>query len=234
MVGAFEKYPQVGVVMAPMDLVDENDTRIFPKFYFVRTMEYRYRYQVGDALIDRKRILKDFLTRDYPCTVPSGILFRSEPLKKMLPFDPALDFAGDLDICMQIAADYDFYYIDQVLSSWRLTPSCHTATLHQSGLKLEVFYMITKRCLDLEPVKKMFAGEWNKLVRDSYCFCDFRALMLNGMAAVRARSPRLLFQTISRVMREDKHRTNLFRMPFYALKELFVSVFPRKLPPARE
>src|SRR5262249_42738877 len=88
MVAAFEKYPQVGVVMAPMDLVDENDTRIFPKFYFVRTMEYRYRYQVGDELINRKRILKDFLTRDYPCTVPSGIMFLAVPLKKMLPFDP--------------------------------------------------------------------------------------------------------------------------------------------------
>ena len=103
MVAAFEKYPEVGIVMAPMELIDENDKRIFPKFYFVRTMQYRYRYQVGDGLIERKRLLKDFLTRDYPCTVPSGIMYRAEPIKKMLPFDPALAFAGDLDICMQIA-----------------------------------------------------------------------------------------------------------------------------------
>ena len=80
----------------------------------------------------------------------------------------------------------------------------------------------------------MFAEQWNEIERDSYLFCDFRALMLNGMAAVRARSPRLLFRTISRVMHEDKHWTNLFRVLFFAGKEVFVSVFPKNLPPARE
>ncbi len=234
MVGAFEKYPKVGIAMAPMELIDKDDRRIFPKFYFVRTMDYRYRYQVGDGLIDRKRLLKDFLTRDYPCTVPSGIMYRAELIREMLPFDPALDFAGDLDVCMRIAASNDFFYIDQVLSAWRFVPASETATMHRSGSKIEVFYEITRRCLARDPVKKMFAGEWAKLVRDSYLFCDFRSLMLNGMAAVRARSPRLLFQTISHVFREDKHWTNLFRVPIFAMKEVFVSVFPRKLPPARE
>ena len=43
-------------------------------------MHYRYRYQVGDGLIDRSRILKDFLTRDYPCTsVPSGVVCHRRP-----------------------------------------------------------------------------------------------------------------------------------------------------------
>ena len=36
MVEAFEKNPTVGIVMAPMALVDEDDRRIFPYFYFVR------------------------------------------------------------------------------------------------------------------------------------------------------------------------------------------------------
>lgn len=234
MVDAFERNPSVGIVTAPMDLIGADDERIFPKFYFVRTMQYRYRYQVGDGLIDRKRLLKDFLTRDYPCTVPSGIMFRGEVLRRFRPFSEEANFAGDLDMCMRIAAHHDFYYIDETLSSWRLMPTCHTARLHKAGLKAQVFYFVTNRCLAEEPVKKLFGDEWPTLVRKSMLFCDFRSLMLNGMAAVRARSPRILYETIQVIWREDKHRLNVLRLPIAAAKEVLVSIFPPKLPPARE
>ena len=234
MVDAFEKNPSVGVVMAPMELIDENDRRIYPKFYVFRTMEYRYRYQVGDGLIDRKRLLRDFLTRDYPCCVPSGILFRAEALRPTLPFVEEADFAGDLNTCMKIAPHWDFYYIDEVLSSWRFIPEGHTVRQHQKGFKIEAWYYITRKCLDNKAVQEMFRDEWDKLVRDSLYFCSCRAALLNGLAAVRARSPKMLMRTIQTVRKEDPYWTNFLRLPLFAIREIAASLFPPKLPPARQ
>jgi glycosyltransferase involved in cell wall biosynthesis len=235
MVDAFEKNPTVGVVMAPMALIDENDRRIFPKFYVIRTKVYRYRYQVGDGLVGRKRVLRDFLTGpEYPCCVPSGILYRAEALRATLPFDAEAGFAGDVDTCMKIAPDWDFYYIDEVLSAWRYMPAGHTATLHKEGLKIEVWYYITRRCLNNKVVREMFRDEWDKLVRDSLYFCTCRAALLNGLAAVRARSPKLLLETIKTIRREDPYWVNLLRLPSFAIRETAASLFPPKLPPARE
>ena len=233
MVKAFEKNPSVGVVMAPMELIDADDKRIFPKFYLFRTMDYRYRYRVGDALVERKQILRDFLTRDYPCCVPSGIMYRMEALRLGWPFGVEADFAGDLLLCMQIAVKWDYYYIDQSLSSWRFIPVGHTASLHSSGLKTSVFYLVTRQILDDKTVKEMFADEWKKFERDSIFFCSCRAL-INGVAAIKSRSPRLFWATIRNIMREDGHLLNLLRLPFWAFGQVWISVFPKKLPAPRE
>jgi glycosyltransferase involved in cell wall biosynthesis len=235
MVDAFEKNPTVGLVMAPMELIDENDRRIFPKFYLFRTMVYRYRCQVGDGLIERKRVLRDFLTGpEYPCCVPSGVLYRAEAVRPTLPFDVKADFAGDVDLCMKIAPDWDYYYIDEVLSSWRFIPEGHTVRQHQAGFNIEAWYYITRRCLNNKTVQEMFRDEWDKLVRDSLFFCSCRAVMLNGLAAARARHPKLLLQTIKTVRKEDPHWINLLRLPFFAIREIAASLFPPKQPPARE
>jgi glycosyltransferase involved in cell wall biosynthesis len=237
MVNVFERNPTVGVVMAPMDLIDENDRRIFPKFYLIHTMKYRYRYQVGDGLIERKRLLRDFLTGqagDYPCCVPTGILYRAEALRPALPFDAEAKFAGDLDLCMKIAPYWDFYYIDQVLSSWRYTPDNHTARLHKQGLPIEAFYYVTRRCLGNKTVQEMFRDEWDKLSRDSLLFCSWRGAVLNGLAAVRAGSLKRLLETIQTIWKEDSYRTNLLRLPIWATRQVLLSLFPLNLPPARE
>lgn len=233
MVKALEENPTVGLVMAPMDLIDENDKRIFPKFYVFRRMHHRYRYQIGDGFIPRRRVLKDFLTRDYPCTVPSGLMYRAETWKMAGPFSSEADFAGDLAMCMRFAADWDFYYIDEVLSSWRFTASCHTATLHQTGLKIGVFYWVTRQSLNNPTVQKMFAGEWNKIVRDSLFFCDCRAL-LNAAAGVRSRDFGLIWGTVKTIFHEDKNPINWLRLPIFVFREIFVSIFPRHWPPPRE
>jgi glycosyltransferase involved in cell wall biosynthesis len=237
MVDAFEKNPSVGIVMAPMDLIDENDTRIFPKFYLIHTMRYRYRYQLGDAVIERKRVLRDFLTGqagDYPCCVPSGMIYRHEVLQPALPIVKEANFAGDLDLCMQIAPNWDFYYIDQVLSSWRYTPTNHTARLHKEGLPIEAFYFVTRRCLGNKTVQAIFRDEWEKLERDSMLFCSWRGAVLNGLAALRARNLKLLLSTFKTIWKEDPYRTNLLRLPIWAIRQLVNSFFPPKLPPARE
>jgi GT2 family glycosyltransferase len=233
-VAAMDKYPSVGIVMAPMDLIDEAGKRIFPRFYFFRTMHHRYRYRVGDALVDRKTILRDFLTRDYPCCVPSGILFRREFFDRHGFNDPATDFAGDLDLCMRAALHYDFYYVDQVLSSWRYFQKNHTATLHKKGLPVHVFYYITRKILNDPQTRRLFAGEdWDGLVRRSHHFCSCRAL-LNVMAGIRARSPKLIADTFRLVLREDPYWRNRATLPLWALREIGSSFLPPAWPPPAE
>jgi hypothetical protein len=80
----------------------------------------------------------------------------------------------------------------------------------------------------------MFRDEWDKLVRDSLYFCTCRAALLNGLVAVRKRSPKLLLETLQTILREDPYRINLLRLPFFAIREIVASLFPPKLPPARE
>ncbi len=233
MVQCLEENPSAAIAMAPMDLIDENDKRIFPRFYVFRRMHYRYRYQAGDGLIGKRRILKDFLTRDYPCTVPSGIMFRFEALRQVGEFSDKYQFAGDLEMCMRLAAEWDFYYIDEVLSSWRFMPSCHTASLHQTGLQISDFYTITRASLANPSVKKMFAAEWDQTVRDSIFFCSCRAL-LNGLAGIRSRDPKLILGTVKTILQEDKHVRNWFRLPLFVVSQILVSVFPRHTPPPRQ
>jgi glycosyltransferase involved in cell wall biosynthesis len=232
MVKALEENPSAGIAMAPMDLIDESDRRIFPTFYVFRKMHYRYRYQVGDGLIDRRRILKDFLTCDYPCTVPTGLMYRAEALRRAGPIHAEADFAGDLEMCMRVAPEWDFYYIDEVLSSWRFMPVCHTATLHQTGLKIIVFYNITRDCLANKQVQEFFKDDWEKTVRDSLFFCSCRAL-LNGLAGLRARDPKLILGTIKTILREDQP-INWLRLPLFVTHQIWISIFPRTLPPPRE
>jgi glycosyltransferase involved in cell wall biosynthesis len=236
MVKALEENPTTGIAMAPMELIDETDRRIFPKFYSFRTMEYRYRYQVGDGLIERRRILQDFLAGarrgDYPCTVPSGLMFRAEALRRAGPFSEEADFAGDLEMCMKIATAWDFYYIDEVLSSWRLMAVCHTASLHRQGLKIVVCYNLTRASLADPRGKQFFEEDWKKMVRDSVYFCSCRAL-LNGQAGLRARDAKLVFGTITTILREDPYPINWLRLPLFVIHQIWISIFPRPLPPAR-
>jgi hypothetical protein len=158
-------------------------------------------------------------------------MFRGEPLRRSGGFSPDYQFAGDLELCMRLAADWDFYYIDEVLSSWRFMSSCHTATLHQTGLNIGEFYAITHKSLDNESVKKMFGDEWEKINRDSMFFCSCRAL-LNGLAGLRSRRPKLIFDTIKTIVRKDAG--NFLRLPLFVVKQIWVSIFPPKLPPPRQ
>ena len=232
-VAVLEKHPSAGVAMAPMDLIDSCGRHIIPRFYVFRAMDYRYRYRVGDGLVDRKTILHDFLVRDYPCCVPSGVLFRRELYRCVGDFDPLTDFAGDLDLCMRAALRYDFYYIDQVLSSWRYFPLNHTATLHRSGLPIHVFYYITRKILNDPITRELLAGEdWTRLKRDSIFFCTCRAL-LNLQAAWNQRSLRLVGRTLALIWREDPYRINLLRLPLFVIREIWASLFGPKLPPPR-
>lgn len=234
MVDALEKNPGAGVAMAPMDLIDIDDRRIYPHFYIFRKMTYRYRYRAGDGLIDRREMMREYLTHDYPCCVPSAIMLRTEIFKRIGMLDPEADFALDLDLCMRIAVEYDFYYIDQVLSSFRYVPIGLTAAFHQTGFKITTFYYITRKILADKRVEKFFpAEEWPKIVRDSIFFCSCRCL-LNAIAGLRARNLKLIRATFKTIFEEDRYWWNQLRLPWFMFREVWVSIFPPKLPPARE
>jgi hypothetical protein len=64
-------------------------------------------------------------------------------------------------------------------------------------------------------------------------FCSCRAL-LNVQASIHSRNLRLIFSTIKTIMREDKYAFNWLRLPVFVVREIFVSIFPRHDPPARE
>jgi len=165
MLAAFAAHPSVGIVMAPMELIDPDDRRIFPRFYLFRKMHYRYRFQVGDGLVGGVRVLREFLVHDYPCCVPSGLMYRAEAFRQAGGFDTKSGFALDVDLAMRIAARHDFYYIDQVLSSFRYTPISLTAAMHSGGSDVAVFYYITHKTLDDAEAMKLFPaseqGNWS-------------------------------------------------------------------------
>jgi glycosyltransferase involved in cell wall biosynthesis len=235
MLEVFRKHPSVGVVMAPMDLIDSNDRRIFPKFYLVRKMYYRYRYQVGDGLVDRATVLREFLTHDYPCCVPSGIMYRTEAVKLAGGFDTKSDFALDLDLDMRIAIYFDFYYIDQVLSSFRYSPVSLTAEMHSAGSNVAAFYYITRKILADPKAMGLFSAKHHKkLRRDSIFFCSCRALMLNGHAGVRARKWSIIRDAIRLVRREDPYLWNKLRLPWFVFREVFRSYAPPAKPLPKE
>jgi len=234
MVGPFESHPSVGVVMAPMAIIDEEDRRIFPYFYVFRKMYYRYRFQVGDGLVERRKVLKDFLTRDYPCCVPSGIMYRAEALQKAGSFDPKSDFAVDLDICMRIAVCYDFYYVDEVLSAWRYMPSCATAAYAQKGFNIAAFYYITRKLLANEDAMNLFPrSERPRIIRESIYFCSCRAL-LNVLAGFRARSWSTISETFRLIWREDPYLANKLKLPWFVVRDILASFIPPAKPLPKE
>ncbi len=233
-VNAFERHPTVGVVMAPMAMIDEDDRRIFPYFYIFRKMYYRYRFQVGDGLVERRKVLENFLAHDYPCCVPSGIMYRTEALAKVGPLDPKCGFAVDLDLCMRIAVHYDFYYIDQVLSAWRFMPANETATSHVTGFNIVSFYYITRKILADPNAMNLFPkAEWARLARESIYFCSCRCL-LNLLAGIRGRSWATIADMFRVVWREDPYFTNKLRLPLFILRQILISFIPPGKPLPKE
>ena len=235
MLAAFARHPSAGVVMAPMELIDSDDRRIFPRFYLVRKMHYRYRFQVGDGLIPGAKVLKEFLVHDYPCCVPSGLMYRADAVRQEGGFDTRSGFALDVDLAMRLAAHHDFYYIDQVLSSFRYTPISLTAAMHSGGSDVAVFYYITRKTLgDAEAMKLFPPSEQGKLERDSLFFCSCRALALNGLAGVRARNGKIIVQTLGLIFREDPSWWNKIRLPWFLAREICLSFVPPAKPLPRE
>lgn len=215
MVRAFESNPTAGLVMAPLKIIDENGTLIKPKFYFIREMAHLYRYQNHSSLINKTKIMEAFLTKEYPCCVPAGIMFRRSLYSKSKTPDERFGYIGDVDICMQFAEKMDFYYIDEFLAYWRFTPSSETVkVLHKKGIEADIFYKLTKKYLS-----------YTNAPQKAYLFASKRTV-INIIAGLRSGNLPLIIETIKTILYNDPYILNKLYLPFDILFEVLKSFIP--------
>jgi len=212
MVNILDEYPSVGVVMAPLKIIDGNDNPAIPYFYFFRRMKYLYKYKNKDTYVKQSEAMNDYLTNMYPCAVPTGFMFRRNLYQDP---DPKFQFIGDIDLCMNFATKTDFYYIDEFLSAWRYSPSSETvAVLHSKGSDSDVFYRITKKYLKFaESPQKAF-------------FFASKRTTLNIIAGIRSKNPKLIIETIKTILYNDPYILNKLYLPFDILFEVLKSFIP--------
>lgn len=215
MVEVFERHPEVGVVMAPLKIIDTEGNKITPHFYFVRQMHSLYRYKNKNMLIPKAQIMEDFLTKVYPCCVPTGYMFRKSLYDKLGKPDEQFGYIGDVELCMNFATQQDFYYIDEYLSSWRYSPTSETVSiLHKKGTVLNIFYRVTHKYLP-----------YTDNIQNAYFFASKRTI-INIIAGIRSRNLPLIIETIKTILYNDPYILNKLYLPFDILFEVLKSFIP--------
>lgn len=224
MVDKFEEMDRVGVVMAPMFIIDDSDARINYRAYLIKKFSLIYEFQKKSGLIPGKQILKEFLTKSYPCCVPSGIMYRKSCFDELGSIDVNMKFAVDVEICARFATAYDFYYINKPLSEWRFSNLSHTVVnLHQKGQDTEIYYELTKKLINNSIVENVFQGEsYEQIRKDAYFFSSKRAV-LSIIAGMRSKNLALITQTIGIMRKNDPYPSNLLKLPFNLLAEVFMA-----------
>lgn len=220
MVSAMEENPSVGVVMAPLYVINDKSERISFRAYLLKRVDTLYQYQSQSGLISGKKILIDFMTRAYPCCVPSGVLYRKECFNLLGGIDTAINFC-DVDIAARFATKYDFYYINKPLSCWRYSQLSFTVTnIHKNGESTEEYYYLTKKFIEDPLVRILFtAREMQSLEVKSYFFASKRA-MLSILAGIQGGSPSLVWQTLKLMWKNDPHKRNFALLPFNLFREV--------------
>lgn len=226
MVTALEKNISTGIAIAPLDIIDENGKKVQPRFNLIRKMRELYRYQNHSKLFKNTIILKDFLTRTYPCCVPTGIMIRKKCIDELGNFDEDFNYIGDLEFCIRMSTKYDFYYIDEKLSAWRYTSTSETVNiLHTQTIDPIYFYrLIDKFYYQLNVARLFPKKEQKKIIKDAYIFASKRA-MLNSITAVKSLNIKLLISTIKTVYKSDPFVINRIKLPFSLLKEAMLALY---------
>lgn len=226
MINVMEKNNNVGIVCAPLRIIDQKGKIITPKFYLVKKMRDLYRYQTHDAFISRRDALLNYLTTLYPCCVPTGIMYRKECFDRLGTFDKEFQYITDVEFCMRIATQYDFYYIDEYLSYWRYSPSSETvAILHKEGINATIFYELTKKYLRDKQIMNAFPKEqWKKIIKDSFFFASKRTT-LNIVAGFKSKNIYMVFTAIKIIKKNDPYITNKIKLPFVLLGEVIFALF---------
>ena len=213
MVEILENYPKVGVVMAPLDIIDAQGNTEQPTFYMFKKMKYLYKYQNKDLFVPKEKILNDFLTTIYPCCVPTGIMFRKSLFQIIQGFDQQFKLIGDVDLCMNFATKMDFFYINEFLSSWRYTQSSETVSIvHKKGIELDIFYKLMQKYISYAPSEKK-----------AYFFASKRTA-LNILAGIRSKNSTLVFETLRTILYNDPYTFNKVALPFNLLFEVIKSL----------
>ena len=214
MVQVLEQYPKVGVVMAPLKIIDEKGMSIQPRFYFFRKMKYLYKYLNQDSYIKKEKIMNDFLTTIYPCCVPTGIMFRKSLFHSVKGFDKTFKEISDLELCMNFATKMDFYYINEFLSFWRYSHfSATISVVHKIGIELDIYYKL---------VHKYFL--YTTSHQKAYFFASKRTV-LNVLAGVRSKNPTLVFETLRTILYNDPYVLNKIILPFNLFFVFIKSLF---------
>lgn len=221
MVEVFRVHPRVGVVMAPLRIIDEEGRPAAPRFYLIekKTVLYRYRHQ--DSLVSGRKILADFLMKTYPCCVPSGIMYRKACFDTLGLPNPRYGFAGDVGICMRFAREWDFFYIATPLSRWRYNKTSDTVNLHRRGIDVGVFYTITDDYVR-DPHVVAMLGE-PRLAQRSYLFATKRSL-LGIIAGIASGNPRMIGATLATMWRRDPYKVNFLLLPFALLRDILRAI----------
>lgn len=226
MVRILNTNPEIGVVMAPLDIIDKKGKPTIPTFYLIRKMHNLYRYLDHNTPVKKEVIMKDFLTRIYPCCVPTGILFRKSLYDKIGGFDKKYRYICDLDLCMNFATKMDFYYIDEFLSSWRYSDSSETmAILHKKGTNQKLFYQLAKKYLNYPTVKQIFSlSENDRIKQEAYLFASKRTL-LNALAGIKSHNLKQIGNTIKTIYQSDPYLLNKIKLPGILLYEIIRPLF---------
>lgn len=210
MMKVMEKHNGVGLVMSPLEIIDNEGKVIEPKFYFFRKMKLLYKYANASQRFDKNIIMREFLTRVYPCCVPSGIMIRRSIFTRIGGFDKKFNYIADVDLCMAYAKVADFYYIDKILSSWRYTQTSETINiLHNKGIELDIFYRLSKKY-----------NSDRKLSSEEAFFASKRTI-INALAGIKSRNFKLIIKTFASILYNDKYLSNLIKLPFDLLSEVF-------------
>lgn len=224
MVQALESNPSAGVVMAPMKIINDQDNQINYRAYLIKKLPLLYRYRKRSQIIPRNKIIRDFLTSQYPCCVPSGIMYRKECFEILGSLDLDMKFAVDVEICARFATKYDFFYIDEPLSAWRYSKVSHTVVnLHQKGQDTHIYYELTKKLIANPQIAAMFSvSEYEALKKNAYFFSSKRAV-ISIIAGIRSGNFELVVQTLNIMRANDPYRSNLFLLPFNLAKEIILA-----------
>lgn len=224
MVGIMESQKSVGVVMAPLKIINFDGKQIAQRAYLIKKRRLLYRYKKSSQLLPKKLVLIDFMTKQYPCCVPSGLMYRNEGIKHLGSIDVEMKFIGDVEICARFATTYDFYYIDKPLSSWRYSELSYTVVnLHQQGESTEIYYRLTEKLLANPSLRNIFSEkEFSKIQKKAYFFSTKRA-MISVIAGIRTKNISLVLQTFKIIKKNDPYKSNLVLLPFNLAGEMMIA-----------
>jgi glycosyltransferase involved in cell wall biosynthesis len=213
MVAVLETHPEVGVVSAPLEIIDEGDHPASPRFYLVRRVSQLYRYAWKDQVLPRAGVMRDFLTHYYPCCAPSGLMFRAEGFEKLGAFDPEAGAILDLEMCLRFSLEYNFYFIAEPLACWRCSMGSDTVIKQKNGQDLTRFYYLVRKYLqEIETRGLLSSSDLAALRPAAFRFASKRCA-LNVISAWQSGNFCLAVEAWKTLRREDPYPGHAWSVP---------------------
>jgi glycosyltransferase involved in cell wall biosynthesis len=163
MVEVMENNPNVGLCACAFDFIDENNKIIKTRKIF------------KEGSYDGLKIIKYTMKRRNKIGCPTNIIFRTSFFKeKNEQFVDNEIIVTDWDMWIRILKKSNFYYIRQILSSFRLYKNSGTGINKYKKIWYEQFFLIKKRYIYKDcDTKKLFSNfdlKYVKIYNFTYCF----------------------------------------------------------------